>query len=149
MNDVVVLYEIVPVDSGIHYMAYDEKIDYYYRVHKSETDKNALAFDTRAAAEEYIKVHFQKTPNAYKAEEFGYSLSKAPFKIRTQSINKDLMIYQDIENTILKKLLDKIEEKYGCILSNTGGAVWETGTWISPKAITVLIHELDKECGGR
>ena len=149
MNDVVVLYEIVPVDSGIEYICYDEAIDYYYRAHKSKTDKNALAFDTKEAAEEYIQTHFPMSANAYKAEEFGYSLSKAPFKIRTQSINKSLMIYQDIDNEILKKLLDKIEDKSGCILSNTGGIVWETGTWISPKAITVLIHELDKECGGR
>jgi hypothetical protein len=59
------------------------------------------------------------------------------------------MIYQDIDNEILRKLLDKIEEEYGCILSNTGGTVWETGTWISPKTITTLIHQLDKECGGR
>ena len=149
MNDVVILYEIVPVDSGIHYICYDETIDYYYRAHKGETDKNALVFDTKEAAEEYIKVYFPMSTDAYKAEEFGYSLSKAPFKIRKQSLNKSLMIYQDIDNEILRKLLDKIEEEYGCILSNTGGTVWETGTWISPKAITTLIHQLDKECGGR
>lgn len=83
MNDVVVLYEIVPVDSGITYMAYDGAIDYYYRVHKAETDKNALVFDTKEAAEKYIQMYMIMRANAYKAEEFGYSLSKAPFRIRT------------------------------------------------------------------
>jgi hypothetical protein len=83
MNDVALLYEIVPVDSGITYIAYDEAIDYYYRVHKSETDKNSLVFDTKEAAEKYIQIYFPISANVYKAEEFGYSLSKAPFKIRT------------------------------------------------------------------
>jgi hypothetical protein len=55
----------------------------------------------------------------------------------------DLMIYEDIQNEILRKVLDKIEEEYGCILTNVGGVVGDK--WISPKAITVLIHELDKE----
>jgi hypothetical protein len=54
-----------------------------------------------------------------------------------------LIIYDDIQNEVLKKLLDKIEEKYGCILTNEGGVV--DNKWISPKAITVIIHELDKE----
>ncbi len=83
MTDVITLYEIVPTDSGLHYIAYDEKIDYYYRVHKAETDKNTLAFDTKEAAEEYIKIYFPMSMDAYKAEEFGYSLSKAPFRIRS------------------------------------------------------------------
>ena len=83
MNDVVVLYEIVPTNTGIHYLCHDEKIDYYYRAHKAETDKNALVFDSREAAEEYIKTYFPMSTKSYKAEEFGYSLSKAPFKIRT------------------------------------------------------------------
>ena len=83
MNDVALLYEIVPVDSGITYIAYDEATDYYYRVHKSETDKNSLVFDTKEAAEKYIQIYFSMSANVYKAEEFGYSLSKAPFKIRT------------------------------------------------------------------
>ena len=54
-----------------------------------------------------------------------------------------LMIYDDIQNEVLKKLLDKIEEKYGCVLTNKGGVV--NDKCISPKAITVIIHELDKE----
>ena len=55
----------------------------------------------------------------------------------------DLMIYNDVQNKTLKLLLDKIEKEYGCILTNTGGIVGDK--WISPKAITVLVHELDKE----
>ena len=53
------------------------------------------------------------------------------------------MIYNDVQNKTLKLLLDKIEKEYGCILTNTGGIVGDK--WISPKAITVLVHELDKE----
>lgn len=58
----------------------------------------------------------------------------------------DLMIYNDIQNEVLRLLLDKIEQQYGCILTNTGGIVGDK--WISPKAITVLIHQLDKEIRG-
>ena len=60
--------------------------------------------------------------------------------------NNDLMIYNDVQNETLRLLLDKIEQKYGCILTNVGGIVGIDGDkWISPKAITVLVHELDKE----
>lgn len=58
----------------------------------------------------------------------------------------DLMIYNDVQNEVLRFLLDKIEQKYGCILTNAGGIVGNT--WISPKAITMLIHQLDKEIRG-
>lgn len=60
--------------------------------------------------------------------------------------NNDLMIYNDVQNETLRLLLDKIEQKYGCILTNVGGIVGDE--WISPKAITVLVHELDKELRG-
>ena len=59
--------------------------------------------------------------------------------------NKDLMIYQDVKNKTLRLFLDKLEEEYGSILSNTGGIVWEGGKWISPKAIATIVHQLDKE----
>ena len=58
----------------------------------------------------------------------------------------DLMIYNDIQNEILRLVLDKIEQEYGSIISNVGGTV--NNNWISPKAITVLIHQLDKEIRG-
>ena len=58
----------------------------------------------------------------------------------------DLMIYNEVQNETLRLLLDKIEQEYGCILTNVGGVV--ENKWISPKAITVLIHELDKELRG-
>ena len=60
--------------------------------------------------------------------------------------NPDLMIYNDVKNEALRLLLDKIEQQYGCILTNIGGIV--NNTWISPKAITMLIHQLDKEIRG-
>jgi hypothetical protein len=37
MTDVVVLYEIVPTDSGMHYMCYDDETKTYYREHKAYT----------------------------------------------------------------------------------------------------------------
>lgn len=60
--------------------------------------------------------------------------------------NKGLMIYKDVQNETLRLLLDKLDKEYGSILTNVGGiAGLDGGKWISPKAITVLVHELDKE----
>ena len=60
--------------------------------------------------------------------------------------NEGLMIYEDIQNKVLRLFLDKLDEEYGSILTNAGGiAGLDGGKWISPKAITVLVHELDKE----
>lgn len=57
--------------------------------------------------------------------------------------NKDLMIYQDIKNKTLRLFLDELEKQYGSVLCNVGGIV--NDTWISPKAIAVIVHQLDKE----
>ena len=58
----------------------------------------------------------------------------------------DLMIYEDVQNEVLKLFLDKLNEEYGSILCNVGGTAGiDGGKWISPKAITMLVHELDKE----
>ena len=60
--------------------------------------------------------------------------------------NKDLMIYQDVKNETLRLVLDELEKEYGSILCNIGGVVGiDNGKWISPKAITVIIHQLDKK----
>lgn len=60
--------------------------------------------------------------------------------------NKDLMIYQDVKNEILQLVLDELEKEYGSILCNVGGTTGiDNGKWISPKAITVIIHQLDKK----
>ena len=60
--------------------------------------------------------------------------------------NKDLMIYQDVKNEILRLVLDELEKEYGSILCNVGGITGiDNGKWISPKAITVIIHQLDKK----
>jgi hypothetical protein len=83
MDEVVILYEIVPVDSGSHYMCYDPETDTYYREHKAYTHQQTLAFDTEAAAQEYINLYMYKIEGKYKPEFFGYNLSFAPFKVRT------------------------------------------------------------------
>ena len=62
--------------------------------------------------------------------------------------NKDLMIYQDVKNETLRLFLDRLEEEYGSILSNTGGTVWESEKWISPKAVAAMALELDRELRG-
>ena len=60
--------------------------------------------------------------------------------------NKDLMIYQDVKNEILQLVLDELEKEYGSILCNVGGTSGiDNGKWISPKAITVIIHQLDRK----
>lgn len=60
--------------------------------------------------------------------------------------NKDLMIYQDVKNEILQLVLDELEKEYGNILCNVGGTAGiDNGKWISPKAITVIIHQLDEK----
>ena len=83
MDEVVRLYEIVPEDSGLHYMCYDPETDTYYREHKAYTHQQALVFDTDAAAKEYINLYMYKIEGKYKSEAFGYNLSVAPFKVRT------------------------------------------------------------------
>lgn len=83
MKDVVELYEIVPEDSGLHYMCYDPDTNTYYREHKAYTHQQALVFNTEAAAKEYINLYMYKVEGNYKAEKFGYSISHAPFIIRT------------------------------------------------------------------
>lgn len=63
--------------------------------------------------------------------------------------NKDLMIYQDVENETLRLVLDELEKEYGSILCNIGGITGiDNSKWISPKAITVIIHQLDKKLRG-
>ena len=83
MDEVVILYEIVPTDSGSHYMCYNPETNTYYREHKAYTHQQALAFDTDAAAKEYINLYMNNIEGNYKSEAFGYNLSVAPFKIRT------------------------------------------------------------------
>lgn len=56
----------------------------------------------------------------------------------------ELLIKSNVKNSILKELLNRIEEKYGCLLTNVG-CTTENGSWLSVKAIAALINELDKE----
>ena len=62
-----------------------------------------------------------------------------------KQVNKsdELFIKSNVENPILKELLNRIEEKYGCLLTNVGCII--NNNWLSVKAIAVLINELDKE----
>lgn len=55
----------------------------------------------------------------------------------------ELLIKSEVKNPVLKELLNRIEEKYGCLLTNTGCIINQN--WLSVKVITVLVSELDKE----
>lgn len=81
MCDIVELYEIIPINSGLHYVCYDKQTDNYYNEHKGNTVKEALVFNTEKAAIDYINKYLN--PELYSVEKFGYSISKAPFIIRT------------------------------------------------------------------
>lgn len=60
--------------------------------------------------------------------------------------NKDLIVYQDVKNETLRLVLNELEKEYGSILCNVGGTAGiDNSKWISPKAITVIIHQLDKK----
>ena len=73
-------------------------------------------------------------------------LDECVMKVTNEMVNKDLMIYQDIQNETLRLFLDELEKEYGCILCNVGGAVGiDNGKWISPKAIAMIVHQLYKK----
>lgn len=56
---------------------------------------------------------------------------------------EELFIKSEVKNPVLKELLNRIEEKYGCLLTNTGTVINQN--WLSVKAITVLVSELDND----
>jgi hypothetical protein len=56
---------------------------------------------------------------------------------------EELFIKTEVQNPVLKELLNRIEQKYGCLLTNTGCVI--NDSWLSVKAITVMVSELDKE----
>jgi hypothetical protein len=56
---------------------------------------------------------------------------------------EELFIKTEVQNHVLKELLNRIEQKYGCLLTNTGCVT--NDRWLSVKAITVMVSELDKD----
>lgn len=56
---------------------------------------------------------------------------------------EELFIKTEVQNPVLKELLNRIEQKYGCLLTNTGCVI--NDRWLSVKAITVMVSGLDKE----
>ena len=56
---------------------------------------------------------------------------------------EELFIKTEVQNPALKEFLNRLEKEYGCLLTNTGCVV--EGKWLSVKAITVMVSELDKE----
>lgn len=69
-----------------------------------------------------------------------------------QDNNSDeLLIKSNVQNPILKELLNRIEREYGCLITNTGCTVKNDSgdiKWLSVKSITVLISEFDNELKG-
>lgn len=56
---------------------------------------------------------------------------------------EELMIKADVQNPVLKELLNRLEKEYGCLITNSGCIC--NNSWLSVKAITMMIHELDVE----
>lgn len=80
-DEVVTLFEIVPVGDGVHYMC-KNNMGEYYREHKAYTVKEQLAFDTEVTAQKYIDKYLDT--NLYKPEAFGYNLKYLPCKLITK-----------------------------------------------------------------
>ena len=55
----------------------------------------------------------------------------------------ELLIKSNVKNPVLKEFLNRLEDKYGCLLTNSGCTM--NNNWLSPKAITVIVSELDNE----
>ena len=63
----------------------------------------------------------------------------------------ELLIKSNVKNPILKEFLNRLEQEYGCLLTNVGCTVKNTNgdsTWLSVKSITMLVSELDNELKG-
>ena len=80
-DEVVTLFEIVPVNDGSHYMCKNSNGE-YYQEHKAYTVKEQLAFDTEATAQKYIDKYLNA--DLYKPEMFGYNLKYLPCKLITK-----------------------------------------------------------------
>lgn len=81
MNNITTLYEIVPVNDGIHYMCIDKNGN-YFRQHKAYTIKEQLAFYDESVAQAYIDKYMDN--KLYVTERFGYDLSGNPFDVITE-----------------------------------------------------------------
>ena len=57
--------------------------------------------------------------------------------------NEELFIKSEVKDPILKEFLNRLEDRYGCLLTNVGCVT--NDRWLSVKAITVMVSELDKE----
>ena len=56
---------------------------------------------------------------------------------------EELFIKSEVQNPVLKEFLNRLEGKYGCLLTNVGCVT--NDSWLSVKAITMMVSELDKE----
>lgn len=66
---------------------------------------------------------------------------------KTDNKSDELFIKANIKNPILKEFLNRLEEKYGCLLTNSGTLVDVGGdyTWLSVKSVAIIASELDKD----
>lgn len=60
---------------------------------------------------------------------------------------EELFIKSEVQNPILKEFLNRLEEEYECLLTNSGTLVKTKDgyKWLSVKAITVMVSELDNK----
>lgn len=59
---------------------------------------------------------------------------------------EELFIETEVQNPVLKEFLNRLEDEYGCLITNTGCVT--NGKWLSVKAIAIMVSELDKELRG-
>jgi hypothetical protein len=81
MNEVFILYEIVPIGDGSHYMCKNENGE-YYREHKACNSKDQLVFSSKHMAQKYIDKYLNA--DHYVPEQFGYNIDYLLCKIITE-----------------------------------------------------------------
>ncbi|MEE1503893.1 MAG: hypothetical protein UGF89_06590 [Acutalibacteraceae bacterium] len=62
---------------------------------------------------------------------------------KTVNNSDELFIKAEVRNPVLKELLDRLESKYGCLLTNVGCVT--NDNWLSVKAVAMMVSELDKD----
>lgn len=62
---------------------------------------------------------------------------------KTTNSSDELFIKSQVQNPVLKEFLNRLEDKYGCLLTNVGCTT--NNSWLSVKAIAMMVSELDKD----
>lgn len=72
-----------------------------------------------------------------------YGCFKINSSEKTVNVSDELLIKAQVQDPVLKEFLNRLEDKYGCLLTNVGCVA--NNSWLSVKAIAMMVSELDKE----